>query len=211
MERTEKIHSPIMALDRAKGLTDGVLAIVVTILVLTFEVPEHEFSSEGLLSFLAKLRISLLAYVVSFGIVATYWVQHTAIFHYVRVGNRLFTWLNLLFLVPVTILPFFTELRVEYHDEYRVTILYAGANVLSGLLLLAMWRYAAKAGLLRRMAPGVDRSMSGRILLGVGINLLGAAVAPISPHLSSVAFLALPLIYLSHRVVDSHWAEGGAG
>jgi uncharacterized membrane protein len=105
----------IMQLDRIKALTDGVLAIVLTILVLGFEVPDHEFSTDGLLGFLVKLREPFIAYVVSFGIVAAYWIQHAAMFRLLRFGNRTLVWLNLLFMLPLTLLPFFTELRAEYH------------------------------------------------------------------------------------------------
>ena len=39
------------------------------------------------------------------------------------------------------------------------------------------------------------------------ITRLGAAVTPINVYLSSVVFLTLPAIYLSHRIVDSHWDD----
>jgi uncharacterized membrane protein len=196
-----------MQLDRMKALADGVLAIVLTILVLSFEVPDHKVTEEGLLAFLVRLREPLLAYVVSFGITATYWVQHSAIFHYLRRGNRTLAWLNLAFLLPVTLLPFLTDLRAEYHDEYVSTAFYAAANVLSGLLLLLLWRHAVSGGLTPALAPEVDRSMSRRILLGIGLNVLGAVVAPINVYLSSAVFLTVPVIYLSHGVVDSHWTD----
>lgn len=196
-----------MQLDRVKALTDGVLAIVLTILVLGFEVPEHEFSEEGLLAFLVKMREPLVVYVVSFGIVAAYWVQDAVLFHYVKSGNRTFVWLNVLFLLPLTLLPFLTELRATYHDEYRVTMLYAGANVICGLFVYVIWRYAVGRGLTIPEAAVVDRSMSRRILMGVGLNVVGAAVAPIDIYLSSVVFLALPCLYLSHAAVDLHWGD----
>lgn len=199
-----------MQTERIKALTDGVLAIVLTILVLGFEVPDHQFSHEGLLAFLVKLREPLLAYVVSFGVVAAYWVQHAAIFHYVRAADRGFVWLNILFLLPVSLLPFLTAMRAEYHDEHRVTALYAGTNAISGLILLALWHYARRRDLTVPAAAAVDSSVSRRILLGVGINVAGALLARIDTHLASAAFLALPLIYLSHAAVDRHWTTAGA-
>jgi len=200
---------PMMQTERMKALTDGVLAIVLTILVLSFEVPEHRFGHDALLDFFRELARPFMAYVVSFGIAAAYWMQHTAIFHYVRVGNRTFFWLNILFLLPLTLLPFLTDLRATYHDEYVTTLLYASANIACGITLLALWSYANRQGLLCRLDPAVDRSMRRRILLGLAINVLGAALAPINTYLSSVCFLLLPVIYLSHRTVDSHW--GGEG
>ena len=198
---------PMMQTERMKALADGVLAIVLTILVLGFEVPEHRFGRDALLDFFRELAVPFLVYVVSFGIVASYWMQHTSIFHYVRVGNRTFFWINLLFLLPLTLLPFLTDIRATYHDQYVTTLLYAGSNVLCGIILLALWSYGNSRGLLRKLAPGVDQSMRRRILLGIAINVLGAVVAPINTYLSSACFLFLPVIYLSHRTVDSHWGS----
>jgi len=196
---------PIMQTDRLKALTDGVLAIVLTILVLSFDVPEHRFGEERLINFFLKLLHPFLAYVVSFGIVATYWVQHTAIFNYVAVANRTFFWLNVLFLLPLSLLPFLTDVRATYHAEYITTLLYTSANIACGLLLYAIWSYGKRRDLLRKTAPAVDWSMRSRILLGIAINCAGAAVAPISTNLSTALFVLLPVIYLSHRTVDSHW------
>jgi uncharacterized membrane protein len=198
---------PMMQTERMKALTDGVLAIVLTILVLSFEVPEHRFGHDGLLDFFRELARPFVAYVVSFGIAAAYWMQHIAIFHYVRVGNRTFFWLNILFLLPLTLLPFLTDLRATYHDEYVTTLLYAGANIACGITLFAHWSYGSRQDLLHELEPAVDQSMRRRILLGLAINLLGAAVAPINTYLSTVCFLLLPTIYLSHRTVDSHWSS----
>ena len=199
---------PTMAIDRIKALTDGVLAIVLTILVLGFEVPEHEFSESGVIGFLIKMREPLLAYTVSFGIVAAYWVQHAAIFRFLKVGNRPLVWMNFLFMLPLTLLPFLTDLRAEYHAEYRVTALYAIGNIFIGLTLLVMWRYAVSRKLTVSLPREVSVSMQRRILLGIGINALGAAVAPIDVHLSAVCFLALPVIYFRHTVVD-RVSDGG--
>ena len=197
---------PMMKTVRMEALTDGVLAIVLTILVLSFEVPEHLFGSDALPEFFRKLARPFAAYVVSFGVGAAYWVQHSAIFHYLKVGNRTLFWLNILFLLPITLLPFLTELRASYNDEYVTTVLYAGANIACGAVLFVMWSYAQRRGLTCTIAPAVDQSMRRRVLLGIAINLLGAAVAPINTYLSSACFLMLPVIYLSHRTVDSHWA-----
>lgn len=194
-----------MNTDRLKALTDGVLAIVLTILVLGFEVPEHDFDEEGLVAFLHGMRHELIAYVVSFGIVAAYWVQHASIAHFLARVDRRFAWLNLLYMLPLTLLPFLTDLRAEYNDVERVTILYASVNASCGLVLIGMWKYALRHDLATEGAAEVDRSMTRRLLLGVGINLAGAAVALVSVLLSSVVFLALPLAFMSHAAVDRQW------
>ena len=152
-----------------------------------------------------------MAYVVSYGVVAAYWIQHSSIFHYVKFGNRTLAWLNILFLLPLTLLPFLTNLRVSYHGEYITTLLYAGDNIFGGAAMLALWGYGYRQGLLRTRDPVVNRSMRRRIQLGLALNLVGAAVAPIHTLFSSLCFLMLPVIYFSHRVVDSHWNTAGDG
>ena len=199
-----------MRVERIVALTDGVLAIVLTILVLSFEVPEHRFGHDALIDFFRKLALPFVAYLVSFGIVAAYWMQHAAIFHYVKLGNRTFFWINMLFLLPLTLLPFLTDLRATYPHAFITTLLYAGANTACGILLLMIWRHGIRENLLLEVAHEVDRSMSRRILLGIAINIVGACAVLISPHLSSAVFLLLPCIYLSHRTVDAHWMDAGA-
>lgn len=110
-------------------------------------------------------------------------------------------------MLPLTLLPFLTNLRAAYPEEYITTLLYAGGNIACGAVLFAVWSYGKRQGLLSRAAPSVDRSMRRRILLGIAINILGAAVALINPYLSSPVFLLLPCIWLPHRTVDSHWAS----
>jgi uncharacterized membrane protein len=112
--------------------------------------------------------------------------------------------------LPLTLLPFLTDLRATYDTAYVTTLLYVGANIACEACLLASWNYASRHDLLRKIAPVVDRSMRRRILLGIAINVVGAAAALINPHLSTVFFLMLPVLYLSHRAVDSHW-NGEAG
>jgi hypothetical protein len=73
--------------------------------------------------------------------------------------------------------------------------------------MFALWSYGNRRGLLRKLFPAVDPSVRRRILLGLAINLLGAVVAPINTYFSTVVFLLLPGIYLSHRTVDSHWGS----
>ena len=72
MEIHEKAERPrgVFTPERLAAFSDGLLAIVVTILVLTINVPEHEFSSAGILSFLAKTEHDILIYMASFWLVA---------------------------------------------------------------------------------------------------------------------------------------------
>jgi uncharacterized membrane protein len=90
--------------DRVLALSDGVFAIVLTLLVLEIGVPEN-LATESLRSSLLELRPTLVAWVISFLITGMYWVGHRDLFNRVQSVNRDLVWLNLLFLLAVSLIP----------------------------------------------------------------------------------------------------------
>ena len=95
-----KAGSSSLMLDRLNALSDGVTAIVLTLLVLGIDVPkDHDFSRDGLVSYLIKIEYQVTVYAVSFVLIGTYWIVRNAMFHYFRYGTRALTWLNLLVIV----------------------------------------------------------------------------------------------------------------
>ena len=95
----ERLHSP----DRIVALSDGVFAIIITILVLELKVPPH-LSQESFPGLVEELRPTVVAWVASFLITGMYWVGHRDVFAGVRFVNRDLVWLNLLFLLLPAIL-----------------------------------------------------------------------------------------------------------
>ncbi|MGZ8923118.1 MAG: TMEM175 family protein [Methylosarcina sp.] len=203
----------LFSLDRCKALVDGVFAIVVTLLVLGIEVPtDHPFSEQGLVAFMERIGFDLLLYAISFWLAGTYWVQHAAIMHYFRHGSRMLIWLNLLFLFPVTLLPFITELKGAYRHEAMVTLLFGIVQIVIGLTLIALWTYAVSHPhlLVRTVEKELWRKVAWRMLVSpVIISLVAIPVSFLSVHLSSLLFLSIPLYYLSYPLIDQNWIEPG--
>lgn len=212
---SNKLQSPntnkIFRLERCKALTDGVFAIVVTLLVLGIDVPsDHSFSEDGLIAFLERIGFHLFIYGVSFWLAATYWLQHSAIMEYYRHGNRTVIWLNLLFLFPVTLLPFVTELKGAYRHEPLVTLIFGLLQILIGFALILLWNYAGSHPQL--LARSVDNKTSRKVALRmlispVLISVIAIAVSFINAPLSSLFFLSIPLYYLSHCEMDQPWDD----
>jgi len=209
----EETPSPVprLTLDRLCALTDGILAVVITILVLGIDVPEdHSFSEQGLLAFFGKIRYHILAYAASFWLIASYWLQHHAIFHYLRYCNRQLFWLNTLFLFPLTLVPFFVRVKSVYGAEVRIVLVFGTAFIVCGLALLALWRYAISRPELLRLATidrAVVRSMTVRILIGPVISLVAMGLSFLNVYLGTVIFLSMPLFYISHYIADAHWEK----
>ncbi|MHC4433280.1 MAG: TMEM175 family protein [Planctomycetota bacterium] len=195
--------------DRLKGFTDGVLAIVVTILVLGIDIPEdHVFSEQGLVAFLLRIGWDVLMYAASFWLIAAFWVQHHALFQYLRYCNRTLLWLNILFIFPLTLMPLLTKLKAIYRHDELVVPLFGSAFIVCGLILLGIWKYAishpALIGRPSIEAP-VVRSMTRRILIGPLVSLVAIGLSFLNIHLGTIAFCSMPLFYLSHRLIDSGW------
>ena len=197
-------------LERLAAYSDAIMAVVATLLVLGIAVPEdHQFSKDGLLSFLAKTRHDLGAYALSFLIITGYWLQHHAIFLFMHHANRAFTWLNFAFLFCVTLIPFVTKLMSLYRQEEFVVLIYGVVQVACGTLLGLMWWYATRHPQLLTAAidPGTVRSLTVRIWAGPAINLAAVGAALVSVPVAVVMFLSVPLLNLSHRRVDASLGE----
>ena len=205
-----KQGSSSLTLDRLNALSDGVIAIVLTLLVLGIEIPQdHDFSQNGLMSFLAKIEYQSTVYAISFVLIGSYWVQHNVMFHYFRNGSRGLTWLNLLFLFLTTLLPFTTQLITTYRNDPFVIVIYGFVHIACGCALAYMWWYANRLApvVWPRVEPAVARSMLLRILTGPVIGLAAIGIGFVNVRLAHVVFLTMPLFHLSHRSVDSHWPE----
>jgi uncharacterized membrane protein len=141
VEKSSEQHKGFST-DRINAFTDGVLAIVITILVLGIDLPEdHKFSEQGLVSFLVRISRDVTMCAASFWLIGAYWIQHHAIFHFLKYCNRTLLWLNILFMFPLTLMPFLTKLKAVYHADVIVVPLFGSAFIVSGLILLGIWRY----------------------------------------------------------------------
>jgi uncharacterized membrane protein len=198
-----------LTLDRLMAFSDGVIAIAITILVLGIDIPEgHSFSEKGLLRFLLEIKHDVLMYAVSFVAVATFWLQHHAMFQYLRYCNRALIWLNTLFLFSLTLIPFLSKLKFMYEQEPSIVRFFCAGIFFCGLTLLAMWRYVlSHSELLGRpmIDQAVIRSMTRRILLSPGVAVLAFCLSFVDVRLGTHAFFLIPLGALRHRLVDSGW------
>lgn len=111
---------------RIELLTDGVFAIVATLLVLEIKVPhlEHGMEKTELLSSLKKILPSLIAFIFSFLNLMIFWINHDAIGKVVIYFNRKLTYLNVLFLLFISLVPFTSHLVSEYPASLTAVSIY---------------------------------------------------------------------------------------
>jgi len=89
----------------------------------------------------------MLAYLLSFYVIAQFWFSHRSKFnHIIKTDSRLM-WINMLFLLTIGLVPFTTNLIAESGGTVS-TIIYAASMVISGLSLTGIWMYAVANGLI---------------------------------------------------------------
>lgn len=122
---------------RLEAFSDGVYAIVITLLILDIRIPEVE--PEALGGMLVKLLPQLFTYILSFFVVGLYWHAHHQVSVQVKQVNSAFIWLNLVWLLFVSVLPFPTSLLGRYPFQSIPLTIY-GVNLIlvnvTGFLIL---------------------------------------------------------------------------
>jgi uncharacterized membrane protein len=131
--------------ERLKALTDGVTAIVITLLVLELTIPvvDEIPGSEGLWPELRHQWREYLSYFVSFFIVGILWLYHHNVFRYIRRADGTLLFLNMLFLLAVSLMPFTSGLVASNWDERLAAIIYGSSMFLAAGANAACFAYAS--------------------------------------------------------------------
>ena len=110
---------------RVEAFSDGVLAIIITIMVLELRPPE-----EPGLHLLWKLWPTFVAYVLSYAYIAIYWVNHHRLFSHARRVDNALVWSNIALLFALSLVPFTTAYLGTHFLDRFATALYAGSLLL---------------------------------------------------------------------------------
>jgi uncharacterized membrane protein len=117
-----------MGTGRIEAFSDGVIAIIVTIMVLELKLP-----ADGTLSALAKIAPTMLSYALSFVVVAIMWVNHHQLMHAAKHPDGRLLWANNFLLFSMSLIPFATSYLGQHYTEPLPVALYGAVLTLSGL------------------------------------------------------------------------------
>jgi len=191
--------------NRIEALTDGVFAIAMTILVLSLELPKGDGS---VASRVWTLWPKLASYVVSFVMLGVLWIGHHYQLNHMRRTNRPLIWINLAFLLSITFLPFNAAVLGSTYEDPGAVAIYAGTILLSGVTLLAHWRYACRRPelMVPDLDPAVVRGLEVRIVAGLVLSALSIALAFVDTRASLIVLLLLPVGYFARTPIDERVA-----
>ena len=181
-----------MQTSRLEAFSDGVIAIIITIMALELHVPQ-DHGGAGLLALLPIL----LSYVLSFVTVAIYWINHHHLIHLVRRVTTKLLWANVHFLFWLSLLPFVTGYLGTHADQPVAAALYG--VVATGCSLSFVWMRRGVAAHLATDANvptlRVPLRIRSRNVLAVALLVVSIPLAFVSPWLSIALFCLPPLMY----------------
>jgi uncharacterized membrane protein len=178
---------------RIIAISDGVFGVALTLLVLEIRVPVLDsIHTEGeLIQSFWALKEKFLVYLLAFMTTGIFWLGHSSQYKHILKSDRNLNWINLLFLLFVTMLPFTTSFLGDYtHFKFPVFVYWFNIFML-GLMLYINWIYAKKKNLTDAdTAELVDKPLRNRIIIAQILYFIGALLCFISPLLS-IAFIIL--------------------
>ncbi len=174
-------------LDRLIFFSDAVIAISMTLLALEMRLPAETgiFTEARLQHDLVAISTKYFAFVVSFVVVASFWVGHWRKFSFIRRTDSRLIWLNIVFLMAICCVPFASSVLQEHGNLRTAVILYAGVVVAAALLSAALWTYALRAGLVEPQITSLQKQRSllsplftaAVFVLSIGVSFYDADLA----------------------------------
>jgi uncharacterized membrane protein len=203
----DRRHDPT----RVLALSDGVFAIALTLLVLEIHVPDLT-GGKTLDVALHEVRPSFVAFLISFVVIAIAWAGHRDFFTLVRRTDRNLVWLNILYLLPVSVLPFGAALMARYDREPTALKMYGFLLLLIALTRLIVWLYvSSRPHLLYEPLSGRLKTVG--VLIGAvpaAIYLLAILIADGAPLASLLIYCVVPVLYFIALFVDRSTAPPGS-
>jgi TMEM175 potassium channel family protein len=176
--------------ERLAAFSDGVIAIIITIMVLELKVPHS--ADWGALFAVAPV---FLSYVLSFLYLAIYWNNHHHLLHAVERVDGLILWANMHLLFWLSLLPFATGWMGENHFTQAPTALYGTALLMPAiayyLLQLAIIRHQGAHGPLAR---ALGRDLKGKISPFLYLTAIGLAF--VVPWIAHAIYVLVALMWL---------------
>jgi uncharacterized membrane protein len=208
LESTKQV--PLMSLNRFEAFSDGVFAIAVTLLVIEIKPPNlSQATSSEAVAKLLQVFPHVLSYATSFIVIGVIWINHHALFHFIKRVDRTILVINLLLLMCVAFIPYPTALIGEYGTSLPVVVFYGLTLALTGFAYNALWFYVVRRYITSQKIIHQKTVQKATIwTLSYPISyLVAAGLAFININLSIVLYILIPSFYLLPGIIDKQLME----
>lgn len=179
-----------MGKNRMEAFSDGVLAIIITIMVLEMKVPHGDT-----LAVLAPVVPVFFSYILSFVYVGIYWNNHHHLLHTVKRVSGPVLWANLHLLFWLSLFPFATGWMGENHFAPLPTALYGVVLLMASLgYLILQWLIVFNEGNQSLLERAIGRDWKGKVSVLFYIAAIGSAFW--TPWMAQLLYVAVALMWL---------------
>ncbi|TXI94606.1 MAG: DUF1211 domain-containing protein [Burkholderiaceae bacterium] len=189
---------PHFSKHRLEALCDGIFAIAMTLLVIELKLPEelHGANANEVGAQLLRLMPLLMSWLLSFLVLAIFWIAHYRLFSYLKHVTMPLIWLTVWTLGAASLLPFSSSLNSQ-HSSFLSQSIYSANMILLSLGTIFSMRYLYKHPQIcsHTIGKGVYHAAQFRAL---GLIFLAALALGVSPYLppgaGNMCFALMPLI-----------------
>jgi uncharacterized membrane protein len=147
---------------------DAIFAFAITLMTISIDIPDFppNLTESQLLSRLYDMYPQVESYIISFAVIAVFWISYHQVFNYIKGSPISMVYLNLLFLLLITFLSITTSLVINYGSYQIPYIIYCIVVIMTSSLLALIWWYATKDYRL------IDKNINPLLVRGMMVNLL---------------------------------------
>ena len=198
------MHGILLSKGRMEALTDGIFAIAMTLLVLELKVPDlpKSVDSHELLHRILEEAPAIFSFVISFLYCGLLWVMHHLAMHFVRHLQAGLVWVNLLFLMSVSTMPFSCGLLGHFLRNRAAQEIYFSNMFVAAAFLALQWILAKKKKLINEEDVLASRLMGQQIMFFPIALATGMVAAYFNPMAGSYGFI---LALLALRIWQRKW------
>jgi uncharacterized membrane protein len=186
------------SLRRLERLADIVFAFALLFLLITIDlVPDGAATAEDAYSYFFDQVNDSLGFVISFLIIAYYWITHQEYFNYYTGTNKTHTFIELLYLMAIAGMPFNNDFITAFPMEVAPRLAISSDIFFAGILSFLSWSYATSGNRLvdpARMSPELVSFMRSQALVVPGFALVGAGAAFLHPLAWDAVLTVGPLV-----------------
>ena len=203
------------SVQRLVQFSDGVFTVALTLLVINIAVPTlpNGSTETALVAQLSSQVPNILAFVLTFWVVGSYWLTHHRHFLLIHRYDGPLLLLNLLFLMTVCFIPWPTAVLGHYGYSFAVWALYALSMAAMGIATTAMWVYASnRPSLVDDVTPDLRRYYAARAAVQPAVFLASIPIAAVSLTVGQFSWIGIFVVlralnhHYRHRVDASHRA-----
>ena len=169
---SSRSFTPSIKLEHVVSFSDAIFAFAITLMTLSVDIPDlpTNLTQSELLDELYALYPQFESYVISFAVIAIFWVSYHQVFNHIKGSHITMVYLNLIFLLLITLLSLSTSLVINYSTYQISYIIYNFIVIMTSLLLALIWWYAKKNRHL------MDKNLDSLVIKGILINFMSIPI-----------------------------------